>query len=469
MGHTVLAFDPKRAETYTGQIELCSETDLKSGGTGADWIAIAPRSLAKGVEPLAAHRAKQGLKTKIVFLEDIEDAFNDGTFGPEAIRAFLAYAKKNWTPAPRFVLLVGDAFRDARPDDGPWVPTSLVDTYDNGGSASDYDLTPAGVAIGRFPVRNVSELQSLVEKTIAYETAPEGEWQKQLAFVTGEGHFGPMIDRAIEDLFARAISKRVPDAFDVDVTYANPTSIFLYPPDEFSKRVVERLSEGPLIFDYIGHGSQHNVDTVHWGTRRFPILRREDAAKVSGEKGRHPIALITACWTGAFDEPEPTVGEALLLNPRGAVAVFAASRVSHPFANALLSLELTRRLFEKAGEVEPDARPRLGERLRGALDDLSLESGGAEGKTVRTFAGTMLNEAGLMERLIEDERHLYNLLGDPALVVRYPRSRKVVAPAKAQAGETIDVSLEGDAGDLQVTLERGRALRKDLEGLADGT
>jgi hypothetical protein len=466
-GHRILLFAP--GKTYAGgsAFEPCKGNDLVQPGTGADWLAIAPRALAKSIEPLAAFRAAQGMKTKVAALEDIEDAFADGAFGPEAIKAFLTWADKNWTPRPRFVLLVGDAARDARPDNGPWLPTALVDTYDNGATATDGLLAPQGVAVGRFPCRTPEQVAALVTKTMEYEETPAGPWQKQLAFVCGEGHFGPMIDSMIENLFTQAVSKRVPDGFDVDVTYANPTSVYLYPPDQFSDRVVERLSQGSLIFDYIGHGATESLDDVHWGAKRFPILRRQDAERVHCEKGQYPIALITACWTGCFDQPETTVGEALVLNPRGPVAVFAASRVSHPFANALLSLDLTRRLFQRGPEVTADRRPRLGERLRAALDELSLESGGAEGKTVVAFGSSMLGEKGLAPRLIEDERHLYNLLGDPALAIRYPRQLSVDAGAQAQAGTSFPVELE--ASDpltlVTATLERMRGVPKGLEGL----
>src|SRR5581483_11919213 len=265
-------------------------------------------------------------------------------------------------------LLVGDSLHGGHPDDdSSWLPTAHVDTYDNGGSATDRPLAGPHVAIGRFPCRTKEEVAAMVAKTIAYEKATD-QAQKDLAFVCGEGRFGPMVDGMIENLFTQAVGKRVPACFDIDVTYANPTSVYFFPPDDFSKRVVERLSQGPLVFDYIGHGAPETLDDVHWGKKRFPILTVQDAEKVACPEGRYPLALITACWTGCFDAPEKSVGEALALNPKGAVAVLCASRISHPFANALLSLDLTENLFHEGDE-------RLGTRIRKTLDGLSLKSG----------------------------------------------------------------------------------------------
>jgi hypothetical protein len=80
----------------------------------------------------------------------------------------------------------------------------------------------------------------------------------------------------------------------------------------------------------------------------------------------------------------------------------------------------------------------------------------------------MLEEEGLADRLIEDERYLYNLLGDPALVVKLPRQVSVDAPAEAPAGTSVTVKA-GEAELTAVTLERIRAPRTDLNGLDAAT
>jgi hypothetical protein len=491
-GHKLAAFVPSRAREAS-TTECCLANDLRDKATGADWVAIGPRSILPALEPLAAHRASQGLKTKLVALEDVEDEFTDGAWGDESLKAFFAFSLENWKPRPRFFLLAGDAWRDARPSvEGAWVPTTLVDTFDNGGSASDRMMLPesarsgdAPVALGRFPVRTLDEAKSVVAKTIAYEKAPPHEGQKQLAFVCGEGRFGELVDGMIEQLFTQAVSKRVPESFDVDVTYGNPTSVFLYPPDQFSKRVVERLSQGPLVFDYVGHGAPWALDDVHvplekptkkkpWPPEaRFPILRTEDAAKVACEPGRNPIVLITACWTGCFDEPERSVGETLFLNPKGAVAVFAASRVSHPLANALLSLELTENLFALRDHTNAE-RPRLGERLARAQARLSPKCGGEEGKVVMGFAKMMLEGSEeLAGRLCEDDKRLFNLLGDPALVPHEPKlALEVRTVGKVTPGSKIEVNVADEKGPVVpalVTLERLRGVPEGVEGLPSST
>jgi hypothetical protein len=224
------------------------------------------------------------------------------------------------------------------------------------------------------------------------------------------------------------------------------------------------MSQGALIVNYVGHGGPKSFDHVFWGSKAYPIFADSDADKVACEPGKNPIVLITACLTGAFDEKEQSVGESLILNPKGAVAVFAASRESSPITNGILSLELTKRLFEQAGEVEAAARPRLGERLRAALAELSLESGGDEGKMVLGFARMSGESDEILGQLMRDGRAVYNLLGDPALQVQYASTTKLEAPAEAQAGKTIEAKLA--SGTIErATLERLRKPPKGVKGL----
>jgi hypothetical protein len=182
--------------------------------------------------------------------------------------------------------------------------------------------------------------------------------------------------------------------------------------------------------------------------------------------------IITACSTGSFDSPEPCVAESLVLNPRGAIAVIAATRISHPFANAILSLELEARLF--AEDAAAGERPRLGERVRGALDGLALGKQDPEQTMIETFSKAYLAEPGLPECLIQDERNLFHLFGDPALAIAFPNERaKVEAAASIAAGGALEVAGSAPAaagGHAIVTLETGRAKPvHPVEPLAEDT
>ena len=116
--------------------------DLRDLPGGADLIIVTVPQFRAALEPLVAARQKQGLRVAVVDIEQIYDTFSAGEPGPEAIRAFVQYARTHWpAPAPRYLLLAGDASYDPRGYLGgaekDLVPTQLVHTAFSGWTASD--------------------------------------------------------------------------------------------------------------------------------------------------------------------------------------------------------------------------------------------------------------------------------------------------------------------------------------------
>lgn len=446
------------------RVEVARPEDLLRGG--ADWLAIALDSLRPALAPLAEHRAKRGLKTRIVRLEDVFDTFTGGTFDPAAIRAFLAHAAAHWDPKPRYVLLAGDATYDVdwyRPR-GETMPTALVDTVENGASASDDWFVAWGddraipkVAIGRFPARTAEECRSMVERTVRYETeADHGPWRRKLSFVAGEGRFGEAIDRAIEELAVRIFNEYVPYGFDLNMTYASAGSPYLWVPDKLTDKVIERMNEGCALLSYTGHGHMDGFDALRWRGKRYPIFARTDVAKVKCGT-RPPMVFITACWTGCYDSPdEEAIGELLFEHPQGPVAVFAATRVSHPFSNAFLSKEAVAGLFGGRSGV-PAAT--LGDAIV-ETKRLLVEGKDEYRDMINGYGLMFLQDPILMQRLLADNMHLYNLLGDPALVPALPRGKVAFECGPAVPGKKVKVAGRTDAvstGKAIVTFEIARA------------
>ncbi len=452
-------------------VEKATPEDLTAGG--ADWLAIAVAGCADALAPLAAHRESQGLKAKVVRLEDVFDGFSAGNFDPRAIRRFLERAAAAWKPAPRYVLLVGDAGYDVdwlRPA-GLSLPTALVDTYDNGASGSDNwfvafagDRVLPDLAIGRFPVSEPAAVKQLVERTIAHETrSPYGPWRRKLSFVAGVGRFGDVIDRAIEDLALRIFNDYIPQGYELNMTYANAGSPYLYVPSKITDKVIERLNEGAALLNYTGHGGRAGFDDLDWQRKKYPIFESTDVPRVKcGE--RRPVVFITACWTGCFDYPaEESVGEQLFEHAGGAAAVFASSRVSHPYANAVLSKELVASLFgaegpKRLGDVVVEAK-RL---MMTAKDEYRT--------LIAQNALMFLADPILMARLLQDDAHLYSLLGDPALLMPFPKGKIALeAVGQAIAGKPLTVKGKTDGladGKAVVTFEiQRKQIRGDLEPL----
>jgi len=344
---------------------------------GADYIIIAPPDMVEAVGPLAAWREAQGLRTAIVTTDQIYLKFSGGMQSPDAITDFLRWAVATWPgPAPRFVLLAGDASYDPLGylPDAPnknLIPTAFVDTVVMGETASDNamaDLDGDGLpdlAIGRFPAQTPADIAAMTAKTIAYEKErPAGDWVKKLLFVADDD------DPYFSD-FNEEMIGLVPDAFETE-------NLVISPDNDIRPALLAALNAGRGLVSYMGHGA---VDI--WGQEE--IFTTEDVAELEQE-GRLPIMLVWACLNGYFQHPGRTsLGETLVLTPnKGAVAGLFPTGETFP-ANQLV---MARALFGES----LFSSPTLGEALLDAARQLNPEDPGQR-----------------------DIIHTFGLLGDPAL------------------------------------------------------
>ncbi len=446
--------------------------ELLDPAEGSDWLAIVPDEFAEALAPLVEHRRAQGFHVRTVSPAAIYDVFGEGEFGPRAIRDFLVHAAGQWA-APRlaYVLLAADATWDVDRHGGPVIPTWTVETYLNGETGSDEPYADLDgdhlpdLAVGRLPARTADELAHFVARTIEYEVGPlPGAWRKRISFVTGEGRFGGAADQLLENVFKKMVSDLIPDAYDVDVTFASPTSPYLFVPSRLNEKVIERLNSGSLFHVYVGHGFAKGFDSLRWQGKRYPILNVEHLPRVEVTEGM-PIVFVLACTTGAFDDPVvQSIGEGLLRRPEGPVAFLGASRVSHPYAMGILSRDMIDLVFHSNA-------PRLGEALRVAKRRLVDENpDDAFRKFVDFSARMMIREGPPLDRIRVDHACLFNLLGDPALLIA--RTRHSVDLVPDLRGDRLEVAglVEGMAGGrLVLTLESTRdVILQALEPLQPG-
>ncbi len=410
------------------------------------WVAVAPRALVAALEPLRAHREREGLRALVVVTDEVDRGL--GGARPALARRQAAYREAALAHRPTYLLLVGG------PDAVPGY--AVAETYtDRPWGDLDGDGLPE-VSVGRLPARDAGELTRMVARTVAYETtlrAPD-PWRKRCALVAGEGRFGPAIDLLLEQMFQRIVASKIPAGYDVDLTYANPTSPYCYAPEGFSDRVVERAQEGALVLAYVGHGELRSVDDLtvrgpDGRVRRYPVLDAGRAADLATDAP--PVVVALACWTGNFEDPRRSIGEELLRTGRGPVAFYGATRVSHPVHNALLGIALIGQLFGEDGPA------RLGPAVDRAETTLLRDDGDPLRAEVR---GLALPFVGARELEAECPRHvdMYNLLGDPALRLARPTGRVALeAPARAAPGAPLAVSGHAPgARGVVVTLELAR-------------
>jgi len=423
-------------------------------------VILAVPALLEPSQALARHRLSQGLASAVVPVQEVYDAFGHGAATPEAIRAFLVALMRRPNAPLDYVLLAGDATMN-RTDylDEPTIPTPMARTIYNGATSADrlYAL-PAdgsqvgGPAIGRLPFRDAATMKAYVDRVIAYETKPPADpTRRLLRFVTNEARFGPIIDRLIEGAFRGVVSAYIPPAYDLEITYASPTSPYLWPPPEFDDKVVDAFDEGCLFLTYVGHGFAEGFDSLHVGDKRFPVLYKDAAERVTC-RGTPPAVFVIACTTAIFDRPAGVgVGEALLARPQGPVAYWGATRICHPAANTLYGRSIARFMSAE------DGRWRLGDILARARDDVLQPAGDDFQRKAIDFALRGLAQGASPERLALEGTWMYSLLGDPALRIAVPASDVSV---EATIATTKDRPLEAV---IQAPLPDGTVLHLSLE------
>ena len=387
LGTAVYALQPSTPPITHNELHKHApqEIPLRISDRGADYLAIVADEpdFMEALKPLLTHREENGLNVTAVSLSQIAAEFGDGEATPQAIQDFLTFAAENWKPAPRFVLLVGDATNDTQANDANknLLPTHLQESKDGSFTASDSWYTPDSMSIGRFPVQTIGQLTAVVNKTIAYETAvtqsPDAAWLQRALLIADDE---PYFDMATEHLENKLNSSgyHIHDLHmsqDQDI-YAN---------------IVTLINRGVGILNYTGHGGK----TSFADGAAFTA----DDARLLQNDHRLPIFTAFSCQNGAFtDSHQNSVAEQLLLTETGGV-VAAIGTSGHMETNRTLSLTST--FYNQL--------------LHGNATTL--------GKVLSNTKTAVSTDAEL-----ETAVHTYNLLGDPALRLHQPTQDKQSTP-----------------------------------------
>jgi hypothetical protein len=468
-------------EAARADIQPIPKDKLLDPSQSADYLVIAPRDLQAALMPLLDHRALQGHRVALVDPQDVYALY--GEESAAALGRFVSEAHRRWgEPKLRFVNLVGAIGK---------VPTFWEQGdvkghgyLKHGSFASDNrygDPDRKGVpelAVGRLPVQTGEVLSQTISKLIAYEAVDKpGLWQAGAMLADGDPAWGSFVDSAA-DKFARHEMKDVPADLDVGRASFNPKSPINVPLPTFDKKaevdwllgrgpkpkdeapilnteVSDAITRGVLYVSYTGHGSTDSADG----------LNITDSAVLHTNAGS-PIVALTACLTGVLDREGLAVD--LMQGDAPAVATIGASDVTLPSTNASWSKLLAR-------GVMSGSKGTVGETFRDAKDQLAHNRAGGWSAALETVVDGALSLGrvfGGHGRSRESHLYLYNLMGDPATVIRRPEKLAGVrldGAARAGASLPLHVELPPDVqeGVAYVSLEK--PFGKTLEPMEDVT
>ncbi|WP_016777424.1 type IX secretion system sortase PorU [Anaerophaga thermohalophila] len=377
----------------------------------ADMIIVAPEEFIGQANRLAdIHTSYSGLSVVVAERDKIYNEFSWGHPDPGAIRGFVKMLYDRAVPgsenAPKLLLLFGDGSYDNRDlDKNPAAPlptyqsdisfhitnSFVTDDFfgfldDEEGASLQNDRMDIG--IGRFPVSTLEEAVNAVDKTELYlKNQEKGRWKTRLTFIGDDGDGN--IHMRDADRLTQKIAVSDPE-FEIDKIYFDAYEVTTGAVGrEFpgAKADVQKaVSEGTLIFNYSGHGSENNLAHER-------IVTKNDISSWTNKR-RLPLFITATCEFSRFDNHNHTsAGEEVFLSTNGGgIALLSTTRIVYSSFN----FTLNNAFYNHAFEYDENGNPlRLGEMMRRT----KLESGSNTNK---------LN---------------FTLLGDPALQLLFPRNR----------------------------------------------
>lgn len=376
-------------------------------------LIISPDEYQAAAEKIAGIHAKSdGLTVLVVSPEKVYNEFSSGVPDVSAFRKLLKmwYDRSSGSGESytRYCLIMSRPTYDnkmgstaVRNSGYPRVPIwqsptglSEATSYscdDFIGMLEDYtpgwDIGKAAihVAVGRMPVKSASEALSAATKLEKYVLAPEyGPWRDNVMIIADDQDNGVHLSQA-ESVFEAlrtngngkdfTYEKLYLDSYVLGYSATGP----VYP--EAKQRMFDKLAEGVLFWNYIGHASPKN-----WGHEN--LLTWTDIMSMTHT--RLPILYAATCEFMRWDADETSGAEEMWLNPvSGVIAMICPSRTVYISLNGPLNAHSSEFVFRRDSEGNP---MRIG--------DIMVEGKNAQGNDTNKLR--------------------YGLMGDPSMRIPSP-------------------------------------------------
>ncbi|MCM1153025.1 MAG: type IX secretion system sortase PorU [Muribaculum sp.] len=308
-----------------------------------DMLIISPSEYFEAGERIAALHREQGMVVHNLTPEALYNEFSSGTTDVSAFRKAL----KMWQDRAGDPLRISYCLIISRPTYDnkqvtdlvkncgyPRIPiwqsptgfseSSSYSTDDFIGMLDDpkgrfaIESSPIRVAVGRFPVTSLQEAMDAVKKTEDYVRNPiYGAWRNNVMLVAEDGDNGIHLTQA-EEVYKALKSKGNGQHLDYERLYLGTYATELGGTGKTHKaaktRMLNKLEEGVLYWDYIGHANPY-----FWGYSNFFLWN--DMMGLSNDK--HPFFYGATCEYTRWDADERSGGEMLWQKSDGGIIASA--------------------------------------------------------------------------------------------------------------------------------------------------
>lgn len=183
----------------------------------------------------------------------------------------------------------------------------------------------ADIAIGRFCVNSLTELNYMVHKTLAYEKYPaSGGWQRNTLLVAHKQNAPGKYQQCAEDI--RTASYQHPFVFQT----AYGASHMQGGNNATNQTVVNAINAGTGMVNYRGHGSVTGWDA---GWSHEGVAFGSAQVEQLSPNGKYPVVFSVACQNGDISHSSTCLLEEFTRRPNGAVAFLGATENSYTIPN----------------------------------------------------------------------------------------------------------------------------------------
>ena len=421
-----------------------------------DYVVIAASAYLGAAKKLIDfHATVHGLKGMVYNVNEIFNEFSGGQSSATGIRNFIQYLFnqamiKHQNP-PKYLLLMGMAnFSNKNYNSAFQIPvfesgasTSILDSY----PADDYysildnndninypnDIKNLSLAIGRLPIRNAAEADTVVEKIINYQKNNHGGvWKNQLTWVADDGDYNLHLQDA--EAISSNLKMKVPNWNNKKIyldLYAVTSNIAGNTYPLVNAEINRTINNGSLILNYTGHGNYSRL-------AEEAVITQTDVQQWDNA-GRLPLMITASCDFAPYDQPQlsPFGFDALLKNSKGVAALVAASRLVYAYSNKQINDQFIQKL------LVPDS----------AGNFLTI--------------GTALQKAK-MAAWAQGEDHIntfkFTLFGDPAMQLVKPTDQVVINSINGKAFMGVDTLQAGSKYTINGMVQSNGQLKNKFNG-----
>ncbi len=352
--------------------EKVNKKSIRPKGNKNYVIISHPMFMGEMLDTYVTQRKSEGWRIKVVNVEDIYTAYGYGMKTPEAIKAYLSEAKRKGVT---HVQLVGASNHDYHDYFGlgsvSFIPSIYVftkPTISYTPSDTSYVTDANGMpemAIGRWPVRTMEDLEAVINKTLNWNSSGQSASHTAL-FIAAQDEentkYAKQMDEMAEKFEAtgkwNSISRVYLD--DLIKEHDEDTESAVSAARE---EIIESLNNGASITTFSGHSSPSK-----WSYDG--LLRESDISTLTNEE-KTTIVLPLACYSTYVETPATNTMAYQLLSKseNGAVAIYGATLFSRYSKNGVVASSIIEQLLkgETLGEAVLNTKQNLGNGYQDAI------------------------------------------------------------------------------------------------------